>query len=175
MKKLFFLNAMRPIWIVFFAITITACAGPRRQPVEMQTKFDYEMHKPYMQKGNNTIKGQGFLRQQGGGVVTCAGSEVLLLPATPFFRESINILRTGKKPISEKLDPASKTMIKRSQGDAQGNFTFNEVPDGDWFVVTQVKWMVGYRPQGGSLLKEISVAKGETKEVLLTDRDLVGW
>jgi hypothetical protein len=95
----------------------------------MTSKFDYDLHKSYVQKGNNTIKGQAFLRQQGGGVVTCAGSEVLLVPDTPYFREMITILKSGKRPAGE-MDPVGKSIIRRSRGDAQGNFIFNEVPDG---------------------------------------------
>jgi hypothetical protein len=37
-----------------------------------------------------------------------------------------------------------------------------------------VKWSVGYRQQGGSLLQEVHVANGGTKQVLLTDRDFIG-
>ena len=96
-----------------------------RQPVEMQTKFDYSEHEPYTKPGENGIKGQGFLRQKGGGIVTCAGSEVLMMPATSFFREAIRLMRAGNKPqITEKIDPAFKPIIKRSQCDAQGNFSF---------------------------------------------------
>jgi len=116
--------SMRITWtmVIGFTVLLVACAAPQPQPVQMQTKFDYEMHKPYVQKGNNTIKGQGFLRQQGGGVVTCAGRDVLLFPATPYFREFITIVNSRKKLITDPVDPAYRDIMKRSQGDAQGNF-----------------------------------------------------
>src|SRR4030095_16529486 len=75
------------------------CAGcATRQPVQMQTAFDPLEHNAYMEPGENSIKGQGFLRQQGGGVVTCAGSEVFMVPATSFFREVVMLFRAGKYP-----------------------------------------------------------------------------
>jgi hypothetical protein len=126
--------------------------------------------------GRQHYQGQGFLRQQGGGVVTCAGSTVLLMPATSFFREFINHYRSGRNPElgGVGVDPGLRAMIKQSQCDAQGNFAFSSLPDGRWFVVTEVKWTVRYAQQGGALMQELSVANGETAQVLLTEKDWVG-
>jgi hypothetical protein len=44
----------------------------------------------------------------------------------------------------------------------------------NYFILTRVKWTVGYMPQGGNLLEEVSVGKGDTKQVLLTDKNFVG-
>jgi hypothetical protein len=140
----------------------------------MQTKFDYAEHKPYTQPGSNIIKGQGFLRQRGGGIVTCAGSHVYVMPATSFFSEITNHLRAGKEPqVDEKIDPVYKSMLKQSQCDAQGNFTFNSLPNGNWFVATEVKRTVGYSQQGGALMREVTVSNGETIQVLLTEKDFI--
>ena len=169
---------MRIAWITTFsaALALMACAVRQPEPVQMQMRFDYDLHKPYTQLGTNTIKGQGFLRQKGGGLVTCAGNYVLLLPATPFFREALSHLRAGRNPLfADRIDPAYRTMIKQSQCDAQGNFTFSGLPNGGWLVVTEVKWTVGYSPQGGALMQEVNIANGETKQVLLTDKDFIGW
>lgn len=45
-------------------------------PVAITTPFDREAHAPYYLSGTGSIHGQAFLRQQGGGVVTCAGSPI---------------------------------------------------------------------------------------------------
>jgi hypothetical protein len=160
-----------------FLLTLMACAtpAPLQTPVQMQNKFDYALHKPYTQQGTNTIRGQGFLRQKGGGVVTCAGQEVLLSPATPYFREIANNVLSGKTSQIEPIrDPAYASIIKKSQCDGQGNFTFRDLPNGSFFLLTQVKWSVGYEAQGGALMKEVRLNNGETKEVILTDKDFIG-
>ena len=145
-----------------------------RQPVEIQTKFDYSEHKPYMETGENGLKGQGFLRQQGGGIVTCAGREVLLVPATSFFREAVTAYRLGKNPqFTEKVDPAFKPIIKRSQCDVQGNFAFGNLPAGKWFITTQVSWIVNRNTQGGTLMREVTLSNNETIQVLLTEKDFI--
>jgi hypothetical protein len=63
----------RGVLLLAAGAVFTGCAI--REPMEMKTKFDYAQHEPYMQPGNNGIKGQGFMRQLGGGVVTCAGTQ----------------------------------------------------------------------------------------------------
>lgn len=160
---------------ILFATVATAyplaAAGPATQ---LKTKFDPAEHDPYLRNGTAVITGQGFLRQRGGGVVTCAGSKVALLPATSFFVEYIGLKRSGHQPtLNYKLDPAYKTLIKQTQCDAQGNFSFQNIPAGNWYIVTDVKWQVGNSQQGGGLLRELTIADGESVKVLLSDDDLV--
>ena len=155
-----------------------------RQPVSMQaqpataamqTKFDYGEHEPYTRMGSSIITGQGFLRQAGGGIVTCAGSNVLLMPATSFFREFIEHLRAGKTPqYNGTIDSRYRAMIKESQCDAQGKFSFSQLPGGAWLVLTEVKWEVRYLQQGGALMREVTLGSGDTVQVLLTERDFAG-
>jgi hypothetical protein len=156
------------------------CAGcSARQPVrrsappfvKMQTKFDYSEHEAYAKPGENRITGRAFLTQQAGGVVTCAGNRVLLLPATAYFREMFwHMIVTGSEPEPpEKPHPSLKRMIRRTECDAQGNFSFSEIPDGDWFVLTQVK-----ARDGSVLITEITLSNAETLQVLLADKHIVG-
>lgn len=55
-----------------------------------------------------------------------------------------------------------------AQCDAQGYFTFENVADGNFFVLSNVVWMAGaHNPQGGALMKSVSVKGGEVKTVIL--------
>jgi hypothetical protein len=137
----------------------------------MQTKFDYSEHEPYATPGEIGISGQAFLRQQGDSVVTCAGSRVLLLPATSYFREMFwHMIVAGSEPKPPETPyPSLKGMIRRTECDAQGNFSFSEIPDGTWFVLTQVN-----AGDGGVLITEVTLSNRRTIQVLLTDKHLVG-
>lgn len=138
--------------------------------VKIQTKFDYSEHEAYAKPGENGISGQAFLRHEGDSVVTCAGSRVLLLPATDYFREMIGHIVAGSEPKPpEKTYPSLKGMIRRTQCDAQGNFSFSEIPDGAWFVLTQVT-----ARHGGVLITEMTLSNGGTTQIVLTDKHLVG-
>ena len=139
--------------------------------VKIQTKFDYSEHEPYAKPGENGLTGQAFLRQQGDSVVTCAGSRVLLLPATSYFREAfwhLIVSRSEPDP-PETPYPSLKSMIRRTECDAQGQFSFSEIPDGRWFILTQVN-----ASQGGVLIGELNLSNAGTIPVLLTNKHFVG-
>jgi hypothetical protein len=139
--------------------------------VQIQTKFDYSEHEPYAKPGENGVSGQAFLTRQGDSVVTCAGSRVLLLPATSYFREMFwHMIVVGSEPEPPKNPyPSLKSMIRRTECDAQGNFSFSKIPDGTWFVLTEVK-----ASSGGVLITELTLSNGAMPRVLLTDKHLVG-
>ena len=146
-----------------------AAKKPAPRFVKMHAKLDYSEHKPYAQAGENGISGQGFLKQ-GESIVTCAGNRVLLLPATSYFREMIGHMVAGSEPEPpEKTYPSLKNMIRRAQCDAQGNFSFSEVPDGAWFVLTQVN-----ARHGGVLITEMTLSNHGIREIVLTNKHLVG-
>ena len=149
----------------------------QRPVVPMQpTKLDYDELKPYTEPGENSIKGQGFLRQQGGRIVTCAGNRVTMIPATSFYREWVMLVRAGKDPqMIEKFGPAYSSVIKQSQCDAQGNFSFAKLPNGAWFVTTSVHWTVALVAQdGGMLMREVTLSNNGAIQVLLTEKDFIG-
>lgn len=163
--------------ILGLPITYAGCSA-RREPVresaprsvKAQTRFDYSEHEPYAKAGENGISGKAFLRHQGDSVVTCAGSRVLLLPATSYFREIFWHIIAGSEPAPpEKPYPSLKNMIRRTQCDAQGNFSFAEIPDGTWFILTQVN-----ARGGGVLITEVTLSNHGTTALLLTDEHLVG-
>jgi hypothetical protein len=168
---------MRVLAIVLgLALVYTGCSA--RQPlrrtgppfVKMQTEFDYSEHEAYAKAGENSISGQAFLTQQGDSVVTCAGSRVLLLPATSYFREMFwHMIVAGSEPEPPKNPyPSLKQMIRRTECDTQGNFSFSEIPEGTWFVLTQVK-----ARDGAVLITELTLSNGGTPQVLLTNKHIV--
>jgi hypothetical protein len=162
--------------VPLLAAALVGCGlVPQSPPVTLQTRFVGSEHDAYLASGSSSVEGQGFLRQKGGGVVTCAGSKVALIPATSFFREVIGHLKAGRRVAAmEQLDSSYRPMLKQSQCDAQGNFQFRDVPSGKWFVFTEVKWTVGYNQQGGTLLREIELQPGRSEKALLSEDDFAG-
>jgi len=138
--------------------------------VTMRTKFDYPEHEPYAKAGNNGLRGQAIISDEANSETTCAGNRVLLLPATSYFREMFwHMIIAGSEPNPPKTPyPSLKNMIMRTECDAKGNFSFSEIPDGAWFVLTQVN----AKPDR-VLITEMTLANGETAQVLLTDKHIV--
>ena len=170
---------VRLVEVVLLGLALVYAGCSARKParesappfVKMQTKFDYSEHEPYAKPGENGISGQAFVRQQEDSVVTCAGSRVLLVPATSYFREMFwHMIIAGSEPEPPETPyPSLKSMIRRTQCDAQGNFSFSEIPDGTWFILTEVN-----AREGGVLITEVTLSNGRIIQVLLTDRHIVG-
>ena len=175
----FMARIVRLVELVLLGLALVYAGCSARKParesappfVKMQTKFDYSEHEPYAKPGDNGISGQAFLRQQEDSVVTCAGSRVLLVPATSYFREMFwHMIIAGSEPEPPETPyPSLKSMIRRTQCDAQGNFSFSELPNGTWFILTQVN-----ARNGGVLITEVTLSNGRIIQVLLTDRHIVG-
>lgn len=69
--------------------------------------------------GAVTFHGQAFLKTVGGDVKICAGSRVVLFPATPYVNELLTKEALG---ISVKVDPRLGAYSRTTLCDARGNF-----------------------------------------------------
>lgn len=165
-------------------IVLTACAQPQPvsriapPPVKLQTQFNSAEASTLLADGVNIIKGNAFMRQRGGGVVTCAGATVYLIPATEYAKRRFQILYgtsgdsgTNSRTSDIKFDPDPPeymSMVKTTRCDAQGNFTFDRVADGEFFVQTTVAWQVANRLQGGNLMHRVRVRGGQVENLVLS-------
>ena len=136
---------------------------------QMQSRVRVEDYGPFVGVGDGSIVGQGFMRQVGGGVVTCAGAQVIAVPSTQYTRERFAAALSGLQV----NDPDAHTfatlgVTKLSRCDAQGNFTIENLRPGTWLVATDVTWMVGYSAQGGSVVGEAQVSEGKATQIILT-------
>lgn len=159
--------------ILALALALGGCAVPVPPKVPISSTFVEAEHDQYLVDGPNTVSGQGFMRQRGGGTVTCAGSTAALFPSTPYFREATTLVARGQIPdLGGGLGKYSGA-VRKTRCDAQGNFVITHVPAGRWIVMTEVKWEVARSRQGGMLSREIQVVDGKPESLLLTDSDLV--
>ena len=168
------------------AVVLTGCA-PALKVVPVGVRWEPSMHlaAKQMEKGKNTINGSAFLRQAGGGVVTCAGSEVSLIPDTPYSRKRLSILygnpdKGYRKHLSDyfgvTVDNAFESYDRYQHTtvcDAQGKFSFKNVADGSWFLQSEAIWTVPARIfidslQGGYMVDRIDVKGGETRDVIIS-------
>jgi hypothetical protein len=168
-------------WKIFIAgIMVATFAGCAVQPVakiNLSTKFDKEEAQKLLKDGPNTIKGSALIRQAGGGVVTCAGREVRLVPATAYASERIGYIynngSSGFAPAYKQTQFSENETdyfvnVKNSMCDAQGYFKFEKVADGEFYVLTNILWRVNqYNNEGGALMRKVKVNAGEIKEVVL--------
>ena len=170
-----------PALVVIAVLAVAACAAP--EPVRIATlgAFDPAEVAFIHETGPNTVQGQAFLRQRGGGVVTCAGAGVSLVPRGSYSVERMrNIYGTTERAaraVAWADDPAPVygTYLRRTVCDAQGNFAFEGLADGDYFVTTVVAWSVPQtfgsavvmRQEGGAVMAPAAVSGGKTVRLVI--------
>ena len=166
MNKTFFYGLF-----VIISSFLVACAP---QPVHINTPFNLIDYNHFMQAGTASIEGQAFLKQRGGGIVTCAGSEVILMPHTAYFTEMVNIQRMNSHATVLSTMRSNQNKVSRiTTCDSEGKFSFNNIPEASWYLTTKVSWVVGTQNQGGLMLKEVHTKSGEVLNKILTGGDLI--
>jgi hypothetical protein len=168
--------------VVLLAVfVLTGCVATPPQQALISSPFDASATKIMLGKGSNTIRGSALIRQRGGGVVTCAGQQVILAPSTPYSNERALVIygstEHGYRALSSSPggivfipDPQEyQTLTLRTVCDAQGYFKFEQVANGSFLVSTKIAWqVVDYKVEGGVLMQRVTVMGGETKEVVLS-------
>lgn len=146
-----------------------------RPPIQLSATFDAGQAEKLLAPGSNAVQGSAFMRQRGGGVVTCAGSPVYLLPATAYAQERIAALYGSADGGVSTWDftfnpdpPAYRTLTRATTCDAQGHFQFGQVADGDFYVQTKVVWEIGHTTQGGNMIKKVSLKNGTNATVVIS-------
>ena len=153
------------------AVLISGCAHrappPSFVPVTEASEAEYL---PYSAAGSNVLTGQAFLTQKGGGVVKAAGRTVPLDPATETTGRNW-WWQAGRKWATRHVAPNSPTarqLRRTTVADADGKFSFEGLPAGNYYVRTEITWEVPYHGiQGGLVGKLVAVAPGERTNVIL--------
>ncbi|MEX0960253.1 MAG: hypothetical protein WDZ63_13295 [Burkholderiales bacterium] len=166
------------IVLAVVAFAVGGCVTP--QKVNISSSFDAAQASQMLEKGSNSLRGSALIRQRGGGVVTCAGQDVVLAPATAYASERVkaiygsedggfNPVFGGRRVSFESEPPEFKTLILTTRCDAQGYFKFDQVANGSFYVVTLITWKVSdYVTEGGHLCQRITLNGGESKEIVLS-------
>ena len=182
---------MKKIVVAVVATALAVLAGCATPPkvITLQSEFDADEARALLAKGNNTIKGSALMRQQNGGVVTCAGNQVWLTPNTVYAAERMYHLYgnttkgvafvndpwgTGATGFAKFAGTAPKyhDLTKMAVCNALGFFEFRNVADGTFFVATGIFWQItpsAYQSLrvGGILMQRVDVRNGETAEIVL--------
>lgn len=130
-----------PHLLALLAVSLFGAACAQRVPKAVA--YSPADHVSFRAGGTATIAGEGFLRRPNGRLVRCAGSEVFLVPDTPYFREWISVFRAGNRfedPAA--LVEAHKEAVRVTQCDMAGTFRFGQLPEARWFVATRVTYQL---------------------------------
>lgn len=150
--------------VVTCLLMLTGCASSKPQP--RLATFNPDEYAPFANPGTGRVTGQAFMVQAGGTVVVAAGRQIFMNPVTSFSTEWFE--RTIIGGVVLEAPPAGIPPARVTVGDAEGRFTFDGLPPGDYYVATHIQWLAGTSWTGGTVGKRVTVRNGAVTEVLLT-------
>jgi hypothetical protein len=162
--------------ILLATIFLTGCVVQPIKTINISSTFNSNLAKSLLKEGDNKIQGSALIRQAGGGVISCAGRKVHLIPKTEYQTERIihlygNETKGYNSNNNYNFSPEPedfKNLNKAVLCDVQGYFEFDNVADGSFYIVSSIFWRVTqYRNEGGSLFAQVSVKNGETKKIII--------
>ena len=176
------------------ALLLTACASS--PPQRIGAPFDLSRARALLERGTNEIVGNALLRLSSGGAIGCIGESVTLYPATRYAREWAHFTYDTVEPTRNL--PADLAYRPQSAGpvnlvvdqlfldtsrsvpcDVEGNFRFENVGDGEFYVVARIVWQPqiwdeyhffyhkNYENLQGTLMKKVRLHGGEKATVNL--------
>ncbi len=153
-------SAVKPIGLVTLLVTLlVSCATPSPQ---MTTQFKEEEFLPFAGSGTSTIQGA---------VKDGTGNTVYLIPVTSYTREVWQASLQGKKPDK---DPRMEKYTRTTVTDRSGNFTFQNIPAGEYYLECSISREVATGAYGTSTVSsvaraQVKVEAGKTITVTLTE------
>lgn len=147
---------------------LVACLPQR----EMKASFSLADHQPWAAKGNAGVDGEGFIRRPNGWLARCSGNKVYLVPASAYFREWIDIRRSGAVVAnSVELSKLHREAQRETQCDQRGRFAFSDLPAGKWFVITRISYeaRTDTFSEDALYVTEVETVPGKRADVILSN------
>lgn len=153
-------------------ISISLFLGCLPGPHQITTPLNENELAPYSKKGSAIIIGQAFLKTRGGDVRYGAACPIYLLPATRYTDDLMRGIVQERKIGT--IDQRLNNYVRKTIGDGEGRFEFDNLPTGRYYLLTEIKWEVptGYKysleSTGGVAFAEVSIREGQKVKVILT-------
>lgn len=162
---------------VLAALLMTMLAGCADE-AQVYSPYLEENFQPWMGQGRTTLNGQGFYKMPSGRLISCAGSEVLLIPANGYNVEALQSIGSGTG-FPENYNRSAYKFVRRTICDGAGRFVFQNVPTQNWIVMIHLTWQESdaimfwmKNDKGGTLYQEVQPDIGETK-IILSNNEFV--
>src|SRR5688572_6996514 len=130
---------MKHLLALAFLALLASCVAVKPQP-RLASFVDAE-YAPYAQPGTGSIDGQAFLKTRSGDVKFGAGCEVSMNPVTSYSTEWYERLVIGYVHL-EPPDPRSNPFNRKTIADGSGNFLFEGLAPGDYYLSCRITWEV---------------------------------
>ncbi len=163
---------MRHLVLLALMTFLAACATGGSSP-ETRMPFPEKEYQALPKTGTGVVKGRAFVETEGGVIKTAAGNEVILNPVTSYSMEWYEKAYLPGRPMVP-ADPRLSKYIMTQIVDADGRFTFKNVPSGEYFVTTKIEWTAktggqgSSQRRGGTISRRVIVKDGYETEVIIS-------
>ncbi|MDE0207311.1 MAG: hypothetical protein OXP66_14955 [Candidatus Tectomicrobia bacterium] len=165
--------------MILAGVFVVVVWGRSPSPVEVASAFDVQEAAYIHDTGANVVEGRVFVRLWTGEEVPCRDKSVLLVPKTAFSEERIEYLYGGtlepglRRHLqgSRKLaapDPEYREYMRRAPCNQAGEFRFEDLADGAYFVVGGVSWRETVGWVSISMMQPVDVEGSELVKMILT-------
>ena len=163
--------------VIFSMLVVVLLSGCQSTPTYVyQTSGTYNPDEVSWSKldGDSSVSGSAFIRQRNGGIVSCAGFEVELFPQSSYADERLSYLYSNLNKgfnTSRAIDTGDHRYLadgRKTICGVDGKFKFTNLPNGVYYIITQVAWQVGYSTQGARLFQKVDLTSGGNLEVVLS-------
>jgi len=161
------MRTSRPLLLqstILAAFLFSSCAligVPRRVP------FNEADFAAYRGAGSSTVTGQLIVTSSDGETHIGDGTHVTLLPVTPYTKEMVD-REIGNGENLAGSDPRLRPYVRLVTTDGQGNFVFDHLPAGEYFVCGLGEWYVGDDAQYQWACERVAVGKGQAVRIKLS-------
>lgn len=161
------MNNKAPLIVAIAGLVLFAgCAHQRNH--RRHAEFIPAEYEPYRGTGSGVVEGQAFLVSMNGEVKYGAGRTVVLNPVTTYSEEWFLYGVRGNYKLSEG-DPRAGQFARTAVADAEGNFRFEGLPPGEYYVACEINWYIDqYSTSGGWAYSQVTVQNGKTIRAVVT-------
>lgn len=162
--------------LLFLAILSTGCSvkqpEKKENSITIKNKFDENEVSWFKNKGNGTIKGNAKFKAKNGELRFGEEFRIELMPYALYTEERLGKIYKNKKSGFVYLqdgipkftpDPEGYHETIKTFCDKEGNFEFNNLPAGKFYVIAFMSWEKENVKNGGGLMKQVVLSDGESK------------
>lgn len=166
---------MSRLLFVLSALLLAGCASDQPQVYTAYSDNDFSA---WRGTGLAQVRGQAFYKMPSGRVLSCAGSDVMLIPATGYNMEAEQSIGAGKG-FPENYERRGLKYARKTMCDGAGHFSFENLPTQNWIAYVHLTWQEpatvmfwSKNDEGGTLYREILLEPGDNK-LILSNSDYV--
>ncbi len=162
----------RLLLLALTALTTLGACAPRGPTFGFKRDADETRrlageYAPYRQKGYATINGRAYLQTPTGQAMNAVYQSVDLTPVTSLSQQAIDEgIKTGEWSASSLAK--EHAVVWQTRTDDQGNFDFNALPGGEYFIICGVPWSEGGKSGTTILVGRTHLAPTEQQDFVLT-------